>query len=1057
MQRTSQHDQDEITWLTTAVRLGGQGLDLRQPSGPTALTRLENARFLDDRTLQPRRGHDGTLLADSGPFANVGTFTVEDNWVYGHGATLSPSNVAVWENAHHPIPGRAQTTFQFDGTDVAWTGDRLLVVKDDGPAIGASDFWNRSSSTTPLKRGIPAYLPVQTDSAPPAQVSGSYVETCLTPTLRVIVHTDTGGTLTAWIIDRTTNAVVDKSEISGASNSPVEPKVVNSADIPVAVWRDSSSKTLYLSSWGGTAWTAASPIDTDVNAFDIVSVTGGFFLLWRTAAPSTAELLIGKYVGTRTSSIPFSFGMSVPGITPDGPVALALAPSGDIGILASASGLKVRVFQPSMATYASCGWTTVDAGTNWGGGIAICSRGLKESSGQYTWVMHLSRGVGVLPTPNVTMSTALAVVSTGITISTGLTRQNSALASKSFRVGDEVFCWFRSVNIGTHYLIAGTHSLQVCGYADREEAIARASADSNYGIPHVLPDPLDTEGKLFSWARPYNTGQAYSHGGDVRLGDLDFLPDILPVQFGKSVYMPGCAVRNWDGVSLGDAGWQDFPVISGTGQSTGGSLTNTGANTGVYYYRTYIVRYNARGERFQSAATTFGPITLTGSNTKVTLTIQTVPDTNHNDAVIEVYRCETLGTTFYLEGTVANSLTAASVTFDSTISDAALRVLTGDSHAAGVGAASELEEWGPLGCSLLAVSGDRLWGAGGQVPPGVVQFSKLKEDGEGAGFDDLAGFQIVDTEGKTITSLHPLNDTTVIHQRNQLYVIAGIGPDNFGRGAFTIPQILLADGAITHFGTAITQLGALFWGQEGPRMLTTGFKVENISAPVRALAELLSPSGVRVTLSLSEAVWYTKDGRALLWNYLGDGSRWAEWTGLEIAGCSPSALVTTNGRLLRESDTAVGDGGQAFEFVWKTGNLRPEELLQGATLLRAVGVTGEWQGDHRLRIRVFYNGSPLWTDEWIWSPADDTWLTLGTDFSAMTAAQIDVLRPNDKSGGYATHKRVSRKGCHFFQVEVSNFAASGPTYVPFELAVELGAQGGLGRVPVNTFTSTIGR
>ncbi len=247
-----------------------------------------------------------------------------------------------------------------------------------------------------------------------------------------------------------------------------------------------------------------------------------------------------------------------------------------------------------------------------------------------------------------------------------------------------------------------------------------------------------------------------------------------------------------------------------------------------------------------------------------------------------------------------------------------------------------------------------------------------------------------------------------------------------------------------------------FSGVDGPRLLTTGFAVENISAPVRSLTAGLAPSGVRVSLSRQEVVWYTSSGTAVLWNYQ-HSSRWAQWSGLDVAGCSSRLLATVDGRLLEESPDAVGDDGQAFPFVWRTGNLRPEELLQGGTKLKAFGVVGAYRGPHTLRFRVYYNGSPMWTDSTVWAPSEDTWLTAAEDLEDLTAAEIDALLPVDRSGAYMTHKRTSRQECSFFQIEVSNIEADGKTYIPYELSLELGvSNNGLGRVPVNAFTTAVG-
>lgn len=1052
--RGSQRDQDEIVWQTANVKLGVSGLDLRQPGTPGSMSKLLNARFIDDQNVEQRAGHSGLEVLDSSGLPAVGPNVVNTGqWVYGHGLRLSSTVAAGWENAHLPIAGRGGGVFQFGGADIMWTGDRLLVLRDGDTSLGSSIFWTRTAGATPLAYGIPAHLPSQVDTRAFKAVSGLYQNTALTSTYRIFAvcgGTVLGTSLNAWLVNRETGAVVNVSEISGASNDPVEVVAVNSNDVPVIVWRDHTSKILYFSKWGGISWSVASAIDTDVLAFDICPVPGGFYVLWRTAAPSTAELLVGKFVGGASSSTPFSFGTSVSlGAAPDGEVGLAVSPDGQFMVVGARSSTYVRSFKADASAAAAA--VQLAFGGGWDGGITIASRGLKNSDGFYDYVVYGAKANtagNLLHIYKVTNT--LSGVQT-ITVAAAFDRPNTALASRAFTVGDETFVWGRSIPSRTNYLVAGCAPVQVCGYCDREVAVGRAEPDAvglfMYGVAHVMPDPLDTEGVKFTWMRPYDDGTGATSQSTGMIGDMDFLPSPSFVQFGKSVYISGSAVRAWDGYELGDAGFQDYPTVTGTAQSTGGGLTLTGK----YFYRVYPIRINAQGERFMGAALTFGPVTLTGSNNKLTLTITTIGATNHSDVVFEVYRTENLGTTFYRDGTVNNDTTVASVSYISQLADSFLITAPGDPHATGVGQLAELEEFGPIGCTMLAVSGDRLWGAGGQVPPGIVQFSKLYEPGEGAGFDDIAGFQVVDMQGNAITSVHEQGDATVVHQPGRVNVVAGNGPDNFGRGGFAVPQISLANGAINHAGTVLLPIGTAFWAEEGPRLLTPNFTVQNIALPVRALSKTLAPTGVRSNMPRCEVAWYTEDGTALLWNYLGGNSRWAEWSGIPVAGASAGAVVRPDGVVLFEDEAAGGDNGAGFKFALRTGNLRSEELLHGATELRAVGIAGSHKGPHNLRIRVYYDGSPWWGDEWVWEPGVDTWLTSGEDLQTLTPAQIDALANNDKSGGYATHKRVSKHNCGYFQVEVDNIDADGPTFVPYEIPIELGVRGGFARVPVSSF------
>jgi len=1074
MQRNSLQDQDGVTWQPAALPLGSGGLDLRNPTTPGALTKLLNARFRDEQTLDRRNGYRGVVLQDGGEFApGVNEVPAYDDdtdlagWDYGHG-----QQIVGFADTHYPIARRGRGTFRHDDTDLAWTGDRLLILGTEGPCLGHSPFWRRGSSTTPLAHGIPAYLPVQSDSTPPDVITGDYVETCLTTTSRVIVATSSSGDLIAWVVDRTTGTLLNRTVLY--NGTIYDPRVVRSTnttqEYPMVFWRVGTD--LYSSYWSGTGWSIASPIASACDAHEVVECFVGCMLLWRTAG----TVKIGTYIGHSTYSGSYDFGTTVP-ISSTGALALAVSDFGPIAVVyeaASGQHLWLSTFSSTMGSQEEVE-LVADHGP-WNSGLTACWRKLSDTS-DLPVVVHAGLG------DSYTKILEAQVVNGTLTVLQTETRYNTHVASKSFLVGDEVFCWLRATNSETNYLVGGVTGCQVSGIADREEAKERVVNNGVKSIPIVAQDPADQY--RFTWIRPYTTfrvlvvdGQdtsttyggsgpkfedLYDRAGNARIGDLNFLPKLSAVQYGEAVYLAGSHVRCWDGYELGDAGFHDYPLVSSTSHSNStGSLTNAG----TYYYRVYPVRYNKRGERFQGPAITSSLVTLGATSDTVELTIKTVPCTNHDDVQFEIYRTESGQTTFYLVGATSNDLTAATVTYIDTLSDAVLVTHAADPHAPGIGLNAEVEELGPIGCELLMAAGDRLWGAGGQLPPGTVQYSKLHENGEGVGFDALASTQQIDLQGKPITSMSSFGDIVVFFLDYGMQVLTNSGPNNYGAGGFGVPQLVLADGATTHWGTAITPIGIVFWGADGPRLLAANMQVDQICAPVRELTKELSPSGVQVDLSRQECVWYTEEGTAVLWNFraveskfgqLTSMGRWAQWSGLRVAGCSSHALVTVDGRALYEDEDAYGDDGVPFAYTGRTGIVSPESILGGYSMVRAVGVAGEYLGDHTLRVKVWYNAAPLWTDQWEWQPGEEMGLTPGTELADLTAAEIDALDLRDRSGAYATHKRTSRQVCRSFQVEWSDISSLRPTYRLHELTFELGGHGGLGRVPVHTISTSVGR
>lgn len=1040
MQRRSDQDQDGTVWSPVSLRVGVTGLDLRRPGDPQSLTECLNARFLDEKTLRRREGHVGYPARDNSAF----TTGSHGAWIYGHGTRTVPTDATANERTHVPRHRRGGLTFDFDGANVVWTGDRLLVARSDGyPFVGSSSHWWKDANiSTPLEYGIPAYLPSMDDTpvpfgvdgAPADYVTAACVEVALTPTLRVHGQV-ANGSIILHVADRTTSAELDRTDL--ALTGCRELRVINSGGVPVALFKDGDE--LYETHYTGAAWVAPSLVNATVLHYDVAPTADGFHVVWVTTA---FTVFAGRYVRENAVTTPYAFGTQITGFTGVARVAaIGQAPGGEMGVaVATSTNVCVRALASNLTALPGAAWAlhnVTDAQV-----VCIQARGLARADGRYPWVVHLSRefyddGVDILSYFHSSSSSSII----GYT-----TRHNCTLASRSFVVGDEVFAWLNSTATHTLFLLAGRYKPAVAGYADRETALVRKhefltgiTTVTRTHLPLVQVDPLDAHG--FVWTRPYLTGVDHAHPGNAITGYLQFLPHPTFAHFGESVYVSGCAVKNWDGLDLTDAGFQEYPIVSSAVPGGAGLCT-----AGVHQVFARAVRYNARGERFVSAGLEIE--TASGGGDTLTAVINTMPAAGEG-VVFEVYMSETASTTFYYVGSVANDLTAKTVSLPISISDASLRQRRADPFKTGVASLNELENFGPLGCDILVAHGDRLWGAGGSVPAGQVQFSKLWAAGSGAGFDTLAGYQVVDAENAAITSLSPYFDALAVFQANRVFVLEGTGPDNYGRGAFGPPQVAVTDGATTHFGTAVTQSGVVFWGEGGPRLLTPGTRVIPICEPVLPLSARLAPSGVRVDLSAREVIWYTQEGDALLWNFAAQTPRWARWTGLRVAAVSPATLITPDGVLLVPTEGA-GDAGMDFTFAFATGLLSPEGLLQGGARARRVGVSGEYLGPHTLRMRIYYDGSPLWSEEANWEPAAETWLTPGAAWGALTPAQVDALQAGDQSGKYDFHKRLERQTCNYFRVYVSDRGSSGVTFIPHALSFEVGAKPGLGRTPVTT-------
>lgn len=1048
MQRNSQQDNDGTVWSTASLQLGARGLDLRRPSDPGVLSEALNARFLDDRTGCRRDGHVGRAIQEQYFNFPSEPFRVTDEWVYGHGTRVTLLSNETDQQQGYPIHIKGRGTFELNGTNVVWTGDRVFAVTQEGPFNGRGYEQSLTDDTVgPFysNGGIEAFLPVQTDAVHPAPVSGTLVDFTLTDRHRVVVQTTADSDLVARVFDRNNGMLVDETVLdTGVLLTRL--RVVRSSQYTMVFYL-TDDNVLTTINWSGSTWSVGSVVASNVEDCDTTPTPSGLMLVWRTVGGEIASIIkAGRYVGAGATSTPFVFGSTVDTTTttPNGGVTVAISPAGHIGLVWGAQDgghEKVWTMQYTAALepYTTEPLLLNDTDEHDKYVITACFRGLANAAGAYLFNIIGGRDSTVHEVHHWQVD--------GNSIANYAVRYNASLASKAFRVGDQVFVWCWSDNSSTNFLLAVKGAaLHMCGVADREEAVAAPEG----WVPEVVQDPDHTY--WHHWIRLRNVGN-YIAVGNARTGALNFLPKLSAANYGRSVYLAGSLVRNWDGQRLIDAGCHDFPVVQLLDGFTGsGSLTD-----GLYQVRVYPVFYNAQGERFQGSAITYS-ITLSG-DTGFTVTIQTMPATNQRDIVYEVYRTPAGGGAFRYEGKIEHTFDSATVDFQCLLSDVAISGNTADPSAPNLDLV-ELESFGPIGCEVLCASADRLWGIGGQVPPGVVEFSKLYVPNYGAGFNDEINEQVMDIEGGVITSIASFNDATIVAwQHNRLYILVNSGPDNYGVGSFGVPQLQVADGALTHWGTVVTPVGIAYWGSGGPRVLVNT-EVEDISQPIAELAQQMTPSGVRIDYSRREVVWYTEEGDALLWNYASgnyaanrpaqsSGSRWARWDGLRIAGCSQSALVTVDGRYLVQTEHENYDDGRHFTFKLATGNVRPEDLLAGNTLLRRFGVVGEYISPHRTRFRLYYDGSPLWFQSKTWEPETGTWLTSVEDLGTLTAAEIDALPTRDRSGSYSTHHRTKKQHCQFFRLEISDMGVGG--FIPWEFVFEVGEKPGLARTPINTF------
>lgn len=1082
--KQSNQDAEAFAWQPVGVAVGALGVDLRtapQNRQVEALAELKNATFDDDKTITRRAGHTGFPLRDtrtpSAVIAILGAKST-DRWLFGQGTLTTDMADNEWsiESRFHNRGGGACTR---DGEVLAWTGDRLLSVGSNNEIGYGSDHW-AVQSTDKYPYGIRAWLPsMRTLRVTAAKDDGGpqFWDAALGTTSFCVAYTENDKVRVA-VYERDTGAPVHDQALytlASAAATRESVRVIYSAGRFIVYWRDSDVLTVrrsYASESSPQTWTTTDTIGNCDGPFDVAYIDSETHLLvWSDGA----DLVMAYYSGADSKTTP-----ALPGTTlarsgytgPASALGVAVHRDGTIGVIwqdeAGPTVVAAQVFSPAGAALMT-GDQFVAGGS--AGDIAVAIA--PEYHVANTALSSRSR-FRIYANVDVSVAGGSKYVAEGTLSTSGASTSNShynaLLCSRAFRCGDNVAVWMFGVR-GPRSAFTDeaaqpvrflSMSDKVIGYADQGAAKLYRSIGLSPGTvcqPSVWPDPLSdypNETTTRTWLTCSGSVGAVSGIGsdntllNVRI--MDMLPPLRWAQFGKTTYFAGACLQAYDGQTVDEVGFPYAPYVTGEADNGSGALA-----PGNYRYRVYMVWQNAQGEIFRSPCQTTDEVPVVAPNDTVTLTIYSMSAVGKRNCRFEVYRNEgaTNGTTYRLLGlTDFHDRETESVTFVDYSSDADIIDSPADPHNPAAGQqASVLETASPPACEVVTVAGDRLWLAGGDIQSGMAVFSKQWAATEGAGFSDIVGSVMIDPGGRPIKSMSVLSDALVVFTDQRPLVLGGNGPDAFGNGFFPPASVLAGPGATAHEGTCTVEPGVVYWSAKGPKLLTTGFSVSDISGPVEPLAVDLTPTACVSPMGLSEARWYTADGTALLWDY--SQNRWATWSGLEVAGaaCPPGGrpwLVTPTGNVLVEDPGVSTDAGSRFEFVWRMSGLRLSELLMGTNLVRRIGLTGKYHGPHTLRMWVYYDGSQMWEQRLPWNPDTDinfggVWDEDATDWEAATDSF------NSPDGVYRVSTRLTRQTMSSISIRVSDGAPPNASYTPHELSVEIGARVGLTPMPTRTF------
>lgn len=603
-------------------------------------------------------------------------------------------------------------------------------------------------------------------------------------------------------------------------------------------------------------------------------------------------------------------------------------------------------------------------------------------------------------------------------------------ASRAFAYAGRVYVWFAFAGLtaaagtATPILdgIAGHYQNTYFLYRDDGVLISKAVFDRAGGFsPSIghLPEVGVISATGFAWCgsvrRAIELEGIDAAGGFAAriLVDVAFAFDSndarRSAQLGQTLYVSGGMPVQYDGDKITEVGFLTYPyalLTIGFALSPGAGLL-----AGIYSWKATYRALNARGEQERSTtATSFHATAPGGPGQNIAVGIAPLVQTLKAKVAAELWRTKiTPGpdSPYYLatskdpnatgeNGYVANSPGSGVVFATDGFSDAVLTTKELNPENGTV-----LEVLAPPGARIAIATDTRLFLAGVAGQPDAVWYSRQREDGEIAGFNDTL-VALVPPAGGDITALAFLNETLVVFRETAVYAMPGQGFDNAGGGQNLGPaNRLSADvGAIGMETVVLTPMGLVFKSSKGWYLLDRGWQVQYVGS---AIAKFDGDTVVAAHIvETQHQIRILSTSRLLVWDYFNrtEGAplgQWAEWTiadGVHATMWNGSYVyLTATGPKVEQTTYAGVTYGLDEESSWiKLAD------LQGAARVRWIEVLGEYRSACLVRIRTARDyqydgaGNVVYYDDIVWAPSPTTVGSALQIRHSVTQGQCEALK-----------------------------------------------------------------
>ena len=429
----------------------------------------------------------------------------------------------------------------------------------------------------------------------------------------------------------------------------------------------------------------------------------------------------------------------------------------------------------------------------------------------------------------------------------------------------------------------------------------------------------------------------------------------------NTLLIVGGILQGYDGVSVTELGFHLYPEnITATASGSTGFLS-----TGSYQYMVEFEWTDNRGQIYRSSPSV--PISVVVNSTNsVALSGPMLRLTSKLTPIsIVIYRTSANGTTFNrITSTLAplfNSTTTDTWNFVDTLSDAAalsneLNYTTG----------AVLPNIAPPANSIICTYNNRVFLAG-LSDKLLMWYSQSVVDNSNANtippqFSDSLTVGL-DPRGGAITALGVLNNVLVIFKMNNIFTMAGNGPDATGNNSdYGDPIFVTSDvGCVNANSVVGIPAGLMFQSAKGIYLLDQGGNVEYIGAQVEAFNNYNITSSICLTME-NLVIFTTSQGTSLVYDYyLKEWSTFSNQFALDsVIYNGKFAFVTAAGQVYVQNQNKFTDGGGPILMSLTTPNLSFAGI-QGYQRVFRCFILGSYKGPHTLNVAVAYDYNDSYT------------------------------------------------------------------------------------------------